>query len=85
MPSGFESYVTQMDSDPKTALASARSHLVWLMQQQGPRVGDAGTTYDPASLDTAIATTRTDINSLTSRTSLVGIPSLIPVRRALYG
>ena len=84
MPSGFESYVTLMDSAPATALSSARQHLQWLMEQQGPRVGDAGASYDPSTIKDAIDAVRKDIDSLAAKVNGSGLPTYIPVRRGRY-
>ena len=85
MPSGFESYVTLMDSAPASALSLARQHLQWLMEQQGPRVGDAGASYDPSTLKDAIDFVSKHIDSLSAKVNGTGLPTFIPVRRGRFG
>jgi hypothetical protein len=82
MATGFESYVTLMDTDPTTALSQARQHLAALMAKQGARVGDAGASYDPSTLQTAIDTVREDIQTLRAQTVGIGVPQFVPCRRA---
>jgi hypothetical protein len=81
MATGFESYVTLMTSSPASALTLARQHMQALMEKEGARVGDAGTSYDPSTLAAAIDRTAKHIETLEQAVNNRGLPFFVPFRR----
>lgn len=81
MATGFEDYVIYLYTNPSLALARVQSHLIALMEQQGVRTGADWVTYDPSTLEAAIAQARKDMLYLNGVLNGIGQPRAIPTRR----
>lgn len=82
MATGYEDYVTYQYTSPALALDRAQLHLMKLMEMQGPSTGADWTTYNPMTLDSAIASVRKDIERLAAQGYGIGKPRLVPTVRS---
>lgn len=81
MATGFEDYIIHMYTQPSLALERCQQHLVALMGMQGPMVGADWSTYNPQSIDAAIAQVRKDLAYLQGVVYGIGAPRAIMTRR----
>ena len=81
MATGYEDYVVLQFTQPAAALNRCLLHLVELKKLQGVRTASDGVTYDPATLEAAIAGAERDAFRLAQTVNGVGRPRFVPTRR----
>jgi hypothetical protein len=81
MATGYEDYFVYMYINNPLALQRCQAHVVALMEQQGVRTGADWVTFDPSTLEAAIAQARKDFQLLMGLVNGVGQPRAIVTRR----